>query len=88
MAVKEAFANLLRHAHATEARIRLLWNEPQLEISVEDNGGGFNPAVISQGNGLGNQQVRLKRIGGTVELTSQPGGGTRIVFRVKLEGAG
>jgi signal transduction histidine kinase len=88
LAVKEAFANLLRHAHATEARIRLLWNEPQLEISVEDNGGGFNPAVISQGNGLGNQQVRLKRIGGTVELTSQPGGGTRIVFRVKLEGAG
>jgi signal transduction histidine kinase len=88
LAVKEAFANLLKHSHATEARVCLLWNEPHLEISVEDNGCGFNPAVSGQGNGLVNQQVRLKRIGGTVELTSQPDGGTRIVFRVQLEGAG
>jgi signal transduction histidine kinase len=88
LAVKEAFANLLKHSHATETRVRLLWNEPHLEISVEDNGRGFNPAVPGQGNGLANQQVRLKRIGGTVELTSQRGEGTRIVFRVKLEGAG
>jgi signal transduction histidine kinase len=88
LAVKEAFTNLLKHAHATEARVRLLWNEPHLEISVEDNGCGFNPAAPGPGNGLANQQARLKQLGGTVELTSQPGGGTRIVFRVKLEGAG
>jgi signal transduction histidine kinase len=88
LAVKEALANLLKHSHATEARVRLSWHEPQLEISVEDNGCGFNPAIISQGNGLVNQQVRLKRIGGGVELSSQPGAGTRIVFRVQLEGAG
>ena len=88
LAVKEAFANLLKHSHATEARVRLLWNEPDLKICVEDNGCGFKPEVPGQGNGLVNQQVRLKRIGGTIELTSQPGGGTRIVFRTKLEGAG
>ncbi len=88
LAVKEAFANLLKHSHASEAQIRLVWNEPDLEVSVQDNGCGFKPDIFSQGNGLTNQRVRLKRIGGTVELTSQPGGGTRIVFRVKLEGAG
>jgi signal transduction histidine kinase len=88
LAVKEALANLLKHSHASEAQIRLVWNEPDLEISVEDNGCGFDPAILSQGNGLANQQVRLKRIGGTVELTSQPGSGTRIVFHVKLESGG
>ena len=87
LAVKEAFANLLKHSRASEARLRLSWNKPDLEISVEDNGCGFDPAIPSQGNGLANQQARLKRIGGHVELDSHPGGGTRIVFRVKLENA-
>jgi len=87
LAVKEAFANLLKHSRASEARLRLSWNQPDLEISVEDNGCGFDPAIPSQGNGLANQQARLKRIGGAVELDSRPGGGTRIVFRVKLENA-
>lgn len=88
LAVKEALANVLKHANATEARLCLTWNKPELTIRVEDNGCGFDPAVPSQGNGLGNQQARLKRIGGTVALTSKPGGGARIVFCVKLEGLG
>jgi signal transduction histidine kinase len=84
LAVKEAFANLLKHSRATEARLGLSWNQPDLEISVEDNGCGFDPAVPGDGNGLANQQARLKRIGGTVELGSHSGDGTRIVFRVQL----
>jgi signal transduction histidine kinase len=88
LAVKEAIANLLKHAHASEARLRLVWNDPDLMVSVEDNGGGFDPTIPSQGNGLANQQVRLKRIGGTLELISKPGTGTRIVFQIKLETGG
>lgn len=87
LAVKEAFANALKHARATRVVLRLTWNAPELMICVEDNGRGFDPAAPSSGNGLANQQVRLKRIGGTVELTSQPKTGTRIVFLVKLESA-
>jgi len=87
LAVKEAFTNLLRHSRASEVRLRLSWNKPGLEISVEDNGCGFDPAIPSQGNGLANQKARLKRIGGTVELASQAGSGTRIVFRVRLASA-
>ena len=70
------------------AKFRSVWNEPDLEVSVQDNGCGFDPAIRSQGNGLTNQQVRLKRSGGTVELTSRPGGGARIVFHVKLKSSG
>lgn len=85
LAVKEAFANVLKHSGATEAMLRLDWNKPDLVVSVEDNGQGFDARVPSQGNGLGNQQLRLKRIGGRVELTSTPGHGTRVVFAVKLD---
>ncbi len=85
LAVKEALANVLKHAHASNARLRLIWNQPELMISVEDDGCGFDTKLPSQGNGLGNQQARMKRIGGMVELNSQPGSGTRIVFRISLK---
>ncbi len=84
LAVKEALANVLKHSGASEAKLRLDWNNPELVIGVADNGCGFDPSVPSQGNGLANQQVRLKRIGGTVELSSTPGGGTRVVFSIRL----
>lgn len=86
LAVKEGLANVLKHSGASEAKLRLNWNHPELVICVEDNGRGFDASVPSQGNGLGNQQVRLKRIGGKVELTSQPGQGTQVVFSIRLEG--
>jgi signal transduction histidine kinase len=86
LAVKEAFTNILKHSHASEVWLRLVWNEPELMINVEDNGCGFaRPGEDDRGNGLGNQRVRMERIGGVVELESKPGGGTRILFRIKLE---
>jgi signal transduction histidine kinase len=84
LAVKEALANVLKHSGAAQATLRLEWTQPDLVISVEDNGRGFDPTTPSQGNGLGNQQLRLKRIGGRVELTSTPGQGTKVVFSIQL----
>jgi signal transduction histidine kinase len=85
LAVKEALANVLKHSGASEATLRLDWNQPDLMIAVEDNGRGFDASGPGPGNGLGNQQIRLKRIGGRVELTSTPGQGTKVVFAIKLE---
>jgi len=85
LAAKEALANVLKHSGATEATLRLDWNKPDLRIYVEDNGRGFDTSIPSQGNGLGNQQIRLKRIGGRVELTSTPGKGTKVVFSIQLK---
>jgi signal transduction histidine kinase len=84
LAVKEALANVLKHSEAAEATLRLEWTPPELVICVEDNGRGFDPSVPGQGNGLGNQQIRLKRIGGRVKLTSAPGQGTKVTFSIKL----
>jgi len=85
LAVKEALANVLKHSGASEARLRLDWNHPDVQIFVEDNGRGFDTSIASLGNGLGNQRVRLKRIGGQMDLISKPGSGTKVVFSIKLE---
>jgi signal transduction histidine kinase/ligand-binding sensor domain-containing protein len=87
LAVKEVLANSLKHAQATTIRLRLEWRDPELEVAVEDDGKGFNPAQPSLGgNGLGNQAARMREIGGCVEMRSTPGKGTWTVFRVSLRG--
>ncbi len=87
LAVKESFTNLLKHSGATEAWLKLVWNEPDLTIFVEDNGCGFDSSTVRRGNGLENQRTRLERNGGTVEVESAPGQGTRLIFRIRLERA-
>ena len=88
LAVKEALTNTLRHAQATQVRLSLGWSDPHLEIVVQDNGCGFDPgAIADRGNGLANQVARLHKLGGTVELDTKPGWGTKTVFRVRLDEA-
>jgi signal transduction histidine kinase len=87
LAVKEAFTNLLKHSGASEAWLKLSWNEPDLMICVEDNGRGFDSAIERRGNGLENQRTRLERNGGTVEMETAAGRGTRLIFRIRLERA-
>ena len=85
LAVKEALANSLKHARANTVKLRLEWNAPELIVTVEDDGVGFDPdQTRSLGNGLSNQATRMKEIGGDVDIVSSPGKGTRSVFRVKL----
>ena len=88
LAVKESLANTLKHGRAGTARLLLEWKAPELVVTVEDDGIGFDLDKIRPlGNGLGNQATRMEEIGGTVEIVSSPGRGTRSVFRVKLPSA-
>ena len=85
MAVKETLANVLKHSHANTVWLRLAWNAPELRITVEDDGVGFDAQEADpSGNGIGNQASRMKDIGGTVEVQAKPGTGTRIVFSVRV----
>lgn len=85
--VREAFANVLRHSGATEVWFKMRWNERSFEVSVEDNGVGFQPGSKFPGQGLKNFHTRMSRIGGRVDLDTAPGRGTRLAFTVDTANA-
>ena len=89
LAVKEALANTLKHARAQTVRLRLEWSVPHLAITVADDGVGFDLKKKSTSrNGLGNQAARMEEIGGQFQIVSEPGRGTKVEFRIRLETAG
>lgn len=78
---QEALANALRHAAATEVRVRLEYHCKSVRVTVTDNGPGFNvERALAAGRGLGLRGLRERaaRIGGRLELRSRPGEGTTV----------
>jgi signal transduction histidine kinase/ligand-binding sensor domain-containing protein len=84
MVVKEALHNILKHSHASEARLRLTLQDGILEVRVEDNGDGFkfDPAVNGRRSGLSNMRHRMEAIGASLRIENPPGGGTSIQARL------
>ena len=85
--VKEALTNALKHARANEVHVLAKMSADALEISVQDDGKGFDPAspAESRRNGLGNMRHRAEAIGGRLELQSAPGTGTTVRLGVTLK---
>jgi signal transduction histidine kinase len=80
--VLEALQNVAKYAHASAARVTLGQDGPSLVFAVEDDGTGFDPATTPMGTGLQGIADRLAALGGTVEITSAPGHGTRVTGQV------
>ena len=79
-AASEALGNVVKHAGATRADIRVAWSGELLSLEVRDDGlGGADPAA---GSGLTGLADRVAAVGGRLLLSSPPGGGTRV--RVEL----
>jgi signal transduction histidine kinase/ligand-binding sensor domain-containing protein len=86
LSVREAFANLVRHAHATQAEVRLEWIAGWLTVTIRDHGCGFAPeSPAGAEHGINNMRQRMAEIGGTFECVSAPGKGTIITFKVSLQ---
>jgi two-component system nitrate/nitrite sensor histidine kinase NarX len=82
----EALSNVARHARARQATVRLRVNGERLELVVDDDGAGFDPAAgggRSEGHfGLAIMRERARGCGGECEIGPRPGGGTRVALRV------
>jgi len=79
LAIKEALHNIVKHAHATEVWLRIKFSDRLLEITIEDNGRGFDREPDDAlADGLRNMRQRLADIGGECRVESQAGTGTRI----------
>jgi two-component system, NarL family, sensor kinase len=82
---QEALANVRRHAKATEATLNLRVSGDTVRLSLEDDGGGFDPEAIPEGSqGIVGMSERTKLLGGRLRINSRPGHGTRIAVGVPL----
>jgi two-component system sensor histidine kinase UhpB len=84
--VQEALTNVAQHALATEVWVSLRRNNGELQLSVRDNGLGFDKGNISArgehaGFGLIAMAERVRQVGGHMEIKSNPGTGTEIQVR-------
>ncbi len=90
-AVRELLVNVFKHAHSPSARVALRRADGYYSVDVEDRGVGFDPSEIEHaqpGSGFGLFSVReqIGRLGGTIEIASSPGQGTRVNLRVPIGG--
>ncbi|WP_414938513.1 sensor histidine kinase [Amycolatopsis sp. cmx-11-51] len=79
---QEALTNVEKHAAATIVGLTLSYMADQVTVDVRDNGGGFDPgAAVSPaegGFGVPGMRARVARLAGTLNLESEPGGGTAV----------
>jgi ligand-binding sensor domain-containing protein len=77
---KEILNNVAKHAQATEVGIEVVDKNGLWLLMVRDNGVGFDLSTPRHGNGLSNLRQRAERLGGSIEIRTQPGNGTTVVF--------
>jgi signal transduction histidine kinase len=89
--VQEALNNIQKHARASKAKISISESSGFLELSVTDNGIGFNPDTINDSrkslihNGIENMKTRVALLNGSFRLTTLEGEGTDIFIKLPLQ---
>lgn len=79
--VQELIQNVVKHAKADEALVQVSYNDGILNITVEDNGTGIRSENgKASGMGLKSIQNRIASLGGSIEISSEPGSGTSVIL--------
>lgn len=83
---REILSNIEKHAAATQVEVCVVWKENCLEITVTDNGKGFDPALISSDEhfGLEIMQDRISTLEGQIQVTSSPNVGTTVSLAIPI----
>ena len=84
MLVKEALNNIAKHSKATKVKIEIALQGSQLEVSIIDNGIGFNTSINALGHGLKNMASRGNSIQAIVDIESRLNQGTTIRLKLPL----
>jgi signal transduction histidine kinase len=80
----EALANVAKHAGASRVAVSVTTREGRVRVEIEDDGvGGADPA---RGSGLRGLADRVETVGGTLQVASVPGHGTRLAAEIPLDG--
>jgi signal transduction histidine kinase len=76
--VQEALTNTVKHAHARNVSILLIWRDGRAAAVIEDDGQGFDPKAQTEGLGLLGMRERLALLDGDLVIESGPGGTTLV----------
>ena len=81
---QEALSNAVRHAHATRITLSLAQLEQGVDLTIRDNGEGFelDESQKQHGLGLNSMQERVRELHGTFILHTAPGQGTEITIHL------
>jgi signal transduction histidine kinase len=79
---REALSNCARHAHASAVSISLTRQDRLITLGITDNGRGLGTSARS--SGLSSMRRRAGRHGGTFQLTTPAGGGTRLTWTASV----
>lgn len=88
--IREALVNVAKHASSGDVAVRLLVSDADIMVSVADRGRGFTQLERKQAArehhlGLDILQRRIREYGGTLQIETSPGKGTRIVVRLPID---
>jgi signal transduction histidine kinase len=82
--VQEALTNCVRHATAQSIKVRVVDHADRLDVSITDDGVGFDPARRRDGLGLRGIEERVKELQGAMTMGSVAGEGTTLAIRLPL----
>jgi ligand-binding sensor domain-containing protein len=88
LAFKESVNNVVKHAHASEAWVRMRLSPENFVLEIEDNGrglGGVDPKAAEMRNGLRNMRKRMADIGGEFTISPGASGGTIVRLTVPVK---
>jgi two-component system sensor histidine kinase UhpB len=85
---QEALGNVVRHAHARHVRVSVSTDARCVELTVRDDGRGFDPAKVRSLGGLGliSLEERVRLVRGNLSIKSESDRGTELRVEVPLEG--
>jgi hypothetical protein len=85
--VQELLTNIIRHAQANEVTIQMIKSSDNINLTVEDNGRGFDAeeAKKKKGMGLSNIELRVKKLAGSWNIDSGRGKGTTTIIDIPIK---
>jgi signal transduction histidine kinase len=89
--IQEALANVRKHANARRAWVKLVSTPTGVEVEIEDDGAGFDPDGLRRSElprfGMATMRERAEAVGGTFNVVTAPGAGTRVTVHLPTESA-
>jgi signal transduction histidine kinase len=76
--VQETLTNVVKHANASAVQVTIVEHDGQVQLSVRDDGSGFDPSAATDGFGVLGMRERVQLLDGQFDVASAPGEGTTV----------